>query len=51
MKVLTFEPFVNKPVVSGCVVPNLQATNQNIRTDQNYCYLDEFYFKKKKDSK
>lgn len=46
MKVLTFDSFVNKPVVTECVVSNLQATNHNIRSDQNYCCLDGFHFKK-----
>lgn len=46
MKVLTFDSFVNKPVVTECVVSNLQATNHNIRSDQNYCCLDGFHLKK-----
>lgn len=42
--ILTFDSFVDKPVITGCVVTILQGTNHNIRTDQNYCCLDGFHF-------
>lgn len=42
----TFDSFIDKPFVTGCVVTILQGTNHNIRTDQTYRYLDGFHLKK-----